>query len=887
MKKIFIFILLAGLIYGQNFKQVKIYINSPDDFKKLNELGLEIDHAYFEKSDKSLWVFVSDKKYQLLQQSGYSFDVVINDWNEYYKNLPTLNEEEKRAALQRSKDEFNVQGFDYGSMGGFLKLNEVYSHLDQMKADFPDIITARQSIGQTLEGRDIYVVKISDNPDVDEDEPEVLYDALTHAREPQGMMTIIYFMYYLLENYGVDPEVTYLVDNRELYFIPVINVDGYLYNQTISPSGGGMWRKNRRVNSDGSRGVDLNRNFGFQWGYDDIGSSPTPSSETYRGTAPFSEPTTQAIRDFCESRHFVNALNYHTYSNLLILPWGYIPQETPDSLIFRQFGRDMTAVNNYTWGISSDIIYSVNGDTDDWMYGEQTTKNKILSMTPEVGSGADGFWPPQSRILPLAMENVQMNLYLAWAAGGFVGLVGTQFSQSAFNPNDTFTASFTVRNKGLGEATNLDFYVESASPYLSVSDNVVHLNSLSSQQTEDIVDAFSITLSEDAPIGENLKFVLVTSSSGTVMSKDTVSIYVGTPLSLFFDGCENVSNGWTSESNVTPKWTETNNEFYSSPSSFTDSKNGNYVSDTDTKLTMSGTIDLTGIPFPKLSFWTKFDIESGWDYGQVLISTNNGSSWTPLQGMYTKPGSGYFQPSGQPVYDGNSGGWVREEIDLSQYSGKQIKIRFQLLSDSYFERDGWYVDDIRVFYYSSIPVELTAFTAVPVEKGVLLKWSTATESNNLGFELQNSKDKANWKTFAFIEGSGTSTEKHEYSFLDNMPFDETSFYRLVQIDYDGSRNVYDEVEVFFSGNMNYELEQNFPNPFNPATVIKFRLKEKGKALLRVFDALGREVKLLVNEVKEAGTYSVRFNADELPSGIYYYQLNVNGYISTRKMLLLK
>ena len=108
---------------------------------------------------------------------------------------------------------------------------------------FPTLISQKFSVGTTIEGRPIYMVKISDNPTVSENEPQVLYTALHHAREPESMEQMIFFMFYLLENYGTDPEATYLVNNREMYFIPVINPDGYQYNYSTNPGGGGMWRK--------------------------------------------------------------------------------------------------------------------------------------------------------------------------------------------------------------------------------------------------------------------------------------------------------------------------------------------------------------------------------------------------------------------------------------------------------------------------------------------------------------------------------------------------------------------------------------------------------------------------------------------------------------------
>src|SRR5690606_27290450 len=152
-----------------------------------------------------------------------------------------------------------------------------------------------------------------DHPGVDEGEPEALYTGVHHAREPGSMMAVLYFMYYLAEQYETNPEVRDLVDERRLFFVPVVNPDGYVVNETTDPDGGGMWRKNLRDNGDGSFGVDVNRNYGYEWGYDDVGSSPLPGSETYRGPAPFSEPEIVALRDFLEGGRRVSmAFNYHT-----------------------------------------------------------------------------------------------------------------------------------------------------------------------------------------------------------------------------------------------------------------------------------------------------------------------------------------------------------------------------------------------------------------------------------------------------------------------------------------------------------------------------------------------------------------------------------------------
>jgi len=154
-------------------------------------------------------------------------------------------------------------------MQGNYTWDELNDRFDELLDDYPHIISNRIVIGQSIENRDIWAFKVSDNPNVDENEPEVLYTSLTHAREPVGMMNLFYFIQHLAEKYEVDNEVTFLVNNREMWFIPVVNPDGYVYNEIIEPDGGGMHRKNRLDTNCGdgtNRGVDLNRNYSYGWG---------------------------------------------------------------------------------------------------------------------------------------------------------------------------------------------------------------------------------------------------------------------------------------------------------------------------------------------------------------------------------------------------------------------------------------------------------------------------------------------------------------------------------------------------------------------------------------------------------------------------------------------
>ncbi|NOX65334.1 MAG: T9SS type A sorting domain-containing protein [Chlorobi bacterium] len=719
IKILFIMLLSSTLLFSQNYKKVKIYLNEINSAGKLNSAGLEIDHAHFNR-DKSIDVFLDEVQFAHLQSSSLRYKVLIDDWYKYYSAQQKFSSFDKKASLMKTAQQYGVTGFDYGSMGGYYTLDEVIQKLDEMYAAYPNLITEKDSIGHSVENRPIYAVKISDNPNVDEDEPEVLYTALHHAREPESMMQMIYFMYYLLENYGTDSEVTYLVENREFYFIPVVNVDGYRYNEENNPNGGGMWRKNKRDNDDdgifneSNDGVDLNRNYGYKWAYDNSGSSNDSTSAVYRGTAPFSEPETETVRQFCIAHDFKLALNYHTYSNLLITPWGYIPEETSDSLFYRDIASDMTQYNNYTWGFSSDIIYAVNGDSDDWFYGEQTEKNKILAMTPEVGSS---FWPSEDKIIPLAEENVYPNLYLAWVSGGFVNAEKVEFDQEYYSAGDSGKISITLKNKGLQAAGNIRMQITSESDQISVSQDYIEIAKLESREEVSFPDAVQFVISDSVIAGENIELTVKVNMGNLLLSTEHVSLVVGVPKIYFADDASSM-NDWISESNVSAQWELTTNDFYSSPSSFTDSKNGTYLSNSNVTLTKKTEIDLSEIAKPFLSFRTKFSIEKGWDYGQVLISADSGNTWTPVGGDFSTVGAGAFQPSGKPVYDGKVGDWVKEIIDLAQFTNDNILLKFQLKSDEYVEEDGWYIDDIEIFEYQNLVVSVENKDNVPSKFGL-------------------------------------------------------------------------------------------------------------------------------------------------------------------------
>ncbi len=192
-------------------------------------------------------------------------------------------------------------------------------------------------------------------------------------------------------------------------------------------------------------------------------------------------------------------------------------------------------------------------------------------------------------------------------------------------------------------------------------------------------------------------------------------------------------------------------------------------------------------------------------------------------------------------------------------------------------------------YSPNLPVELTSFAGYATEKGVSLSWTTATELNNHMFEVQRAIDGTDFRTIGYVDGAGTTAEEQSYNYLDEIIIDSKQelSYRLKQIDFGGNYAYSDVINVTLDMPLKYSLNQNFPNPFNPTTSIKYEIPEAGNVKLKIYNSLGSEVANLVNEHKEAGRYNLEFNASNLASGIYFYTLETNKFTSVKKMILLK
>ena len=693
MKKIVHLIaLLTMLTSGANaqqaiYKKVKV-VGTHQQLQSLAEAGVCLDHG--ERKDGVF--FVSDfnpVEFNAIVKSGLKIEVIAEDAALYYRQSNN-NDAHKVQAVNCNSNTSAPQyaipaNFNLGSMGGFLTYSELLAELDDMATQYPGLITIKQPIGSdtTFEGRPVYFVKISDNANSNEPEPQAYYTALHHAREPLSMQQLVYYMWYLLENYAASPQVQYLVDNRELYFIPCVNPDGYLYNELTDPLGGGMWRKNRRDNLDGTMGVDLNRNYPANWGYDDIGSSPFTSGETYRGTGPASEPEIQMINSFANAHQFKTGLDFHSYGNLLIYPWGHIPDfETPDSTVFKSFAAVYTEFNRYKAGTPSQTVnYTANGVSIDWHYGEQTSKPKNFDFTPECGYS---FWPAQSDIISLAQDAIHIDMLSALVAGSYAKVSD---NSPAFLSTTTGYLKFNFQELGLDTAATFTVSVTPLGTTFNSVGNPVAYNNPSLMQS--ISDSVSYSLNANTVVGSEVKYLLSV-NFGTYMKTDTVVKIYGAPTTLLSDDCNNLNN-FASGS----LWNITSASFVSPATSITDSPLGLYDPGTNNELNMAAAINLVGATNASLSFYAKWDIEANYDYLQVLASDNNGATWAPLCGKYTHPGS-VNQDLGNPVFDGLQNSWVKESMSLNDYLGSDVLIQFRLISDFGNEKDGFYFDDLVV-----------------------------------------------------------------------------------------------------------------------------------------------------------------------------------------------
>lgn len=379
------------------YRIVVIDVKSQKDFFVASQIGRPLACLPGPGPNEFL---VAPEAMVVLTESGIPFVVTIENTQAFIDEESEIN---ARARAERGAEFFDA----YRTI---TEINDFLTELDALPGPHADTVT-RFPIGQSIEGRTVYALRVSTPPTPDQPpKPTFLITSGQHAREWIGVSSGLFIADRLVRGYGNNPAITSLVDSIDFVFVPVVNPDGYRHTFPVSQGGGGdrYWRKNRRINV-GSIGVDTNRNWGYQWG--GAGASTLASSDTYRGTGPFSEPETQNVRNLVEGLAGLPGLpnlkamvDLHTYSELVLSPWGYSSSPPPRSDEFDPLtSAQVTAMNmvdnqSFIGGPASTTLYFASGIAPDWGLGARNALSWTYELRPLGPGGLGGFSIPASQI---------------------------------------------------------------------------------------------------------------------------------------------------------------------------------------------------------------------------------------------------------------------------------------------------------------------------------------------------------------------------------------------------------------------------------------------------------------------------------------------------------
>jgi hypothetical protein len=355
-----------GVETPETFEIVTIKLTHKEQLKDILDAGFDV--AGISVEEGTVDVIVDPKKDDFTEGSPS------------FKGLRSLNILERKTISS-----------DFAPDPEYKNPDEIGEILEKFAQDYPNL-TRLESIGKTTQGRDIWALKITDNPDTRElDESTILFNGMHHAREIMTPEVVIDTAEYLLTNYGTDAQVTDWVDGTEIWLVPMVNPDG---NNKVW-NGSSMWRKN--VGAEGY-GVDINRNYPYMWNACN-GSSGNRNSDTYRGPSPGSEPETQALMGLVARIQPVFDISYHSYSELVLYPYGCQGERTPTKEVVEGIGNTMAGLletesgrGTYEPGTPWDILYGVDGGDIDWMYNA----HHVIPYVIELNSRSAGFQPRYS-----------------------------------------------------------------------------------------------------------------------------------------------------------------------------------------------------------------------------------------------------------------------------------------------------------------------------------------------------------------------------------------------------------------------------------------------------------------------------------------------------------
>lgn len=580
----------------------------------------------------------------------------------------------------------------------------------------------------------IWAVKLSDNVTVSEDEPEYYFVGEHHAREPISTETVLGILNYLLDGYGSDPIITDVVNRSEIWFIPLLNPDGH---KIVLDQSDVWWRKNIHDNNgnmaydpgsggNGSDGIDLNRNYGYKWGY--LNATATPSDITYHGTEAFSELETQAFRDFQDEHNFIAGISYHTYGQYVLYPLGYMydiipPDQTEIQALANAMAASITAVDgtSHYAPMHSYDLYPVSGNSDDWAYGMHGTFAYTIEM-------ADQFIPPASQVptivqnnlnaamLLLTRENTKTlkghvtNAYTGEPLRAMVFINGIDDSilkETQQWTDEEFGSFYRYLPVGLHQVSFICPGFQSETMTVQISDNMPTTLDVALLPVEPVDLLIIVQDANGMPLnGATFEFPEIESPGYSTDVSGQISIPGFFPglyrYILSYPGVEQlhrmeniqgplvtITLGAVTQVNedfetdlsawqTTGTWGRSSNQHYNGGYSLTDSPTGNYQGSVNSTCKLIQPLNLQNVLNASLQFYAKFNIALDGDYCELSYSTT-GAAWRYL------------------AYFNGVSDWQHYTFNLNHLIGSQVYLRFQMRGSGYGTADGIYIDDFKVF----------------------------------------------------------------------------------------------------------------------------------------------------------------------------------------------
>ena len=684
------------MLYAQNglptYSIVQLTLEDRSDINILHDFGLAVDHVHWHGSQAEL--FLSDREIGILEQNGFEYQYLVKDTKAHADKLA-----EKHANKDYKSLDCGLRFFGLGEMGGYMTYEEVENRLRVLSSQNPDIFKF-DTLGRSFEGNNIWSVKISDNPERNESliEGTAYYDALTHAREPLSMMSTLYYIEWLIDNYDNPNTVAkYLVDNRQMHFILIVNPDGYIYNEQTSPNGGGGWRKNRgEIANTTCIGVDLNRNFSVNFTGLPGTHSTEPCDETYRGRTAASEVETRLVQSYIDEIQPDIAFSSHSYSDVMIDPTSNDQEPGYDFDTYATLASEFTPESFHGYGGSLYLIgYQASGTTLGFLHDRGA-----YAWTPEIGTQ---FYEPIDKICDNLIAMLEPMKFISKFAGPIPSYHSHFVPESSLvKSGETIELVVGVSNNGLrGPITEYDAILSSSHPSVEIINPNMTYNAKDVAVDFNEDQPFIIDLA-DIDAEEPIEFELEIYERGQFIERSSFEILPGSQKIIYIEDFENGLDNWKQEGTF-QNWTVTETDTRGGKFALVDSEDfHNHTA--DNLIGMINPLDLSEAIKPALVYEMKHSFKNGLGTVTLTVADNNDLSNISVGNKIVK------------IYSGQSY-WRTEVVDLSHLANYEgpLYIKMKTLVSGRALTDGVYIDNLRII---DLGLETTTSTSNPAEDQV-------------------------------------------------------------------------------------------------------------------------------------------------------------------------